>query len=465
MKLKRHVGEHRIKKKGNFLKRAVGLIVAATFFSVPGADVLGSFLTQPAPVILTHTGPTDPVSLSPVLSWTPESDAVAYEIEFFTEYVDGLSLSESDGRAIWRTTEIYENFANIPIDKIIGKSPGKAPVWWRVRALDLYHEAISPFSGLAALYTNPDLPRTSSPTPHDLPEPGRGAALLYPVYSWVKPYGISNFEVQIFNDNPEIFPSEIPVETLFSNIAEIYDESPRMGGYPIYWRVRSLNDVGAPVSEWSSPARRDTPEAVRWEAAVFGDSISHGGGHLSFGPEHLEYSWLHYLEFPTINLSQSGNVTADMVERFERDVLPFSPKYLLIMGGSNDLRGGDYTVEDAIENMETIKEKCLENGIYPIFLTIPPINPENIRRSFNEDTVPDWKERFDQFNEYIRQQPHIDTAAAIEAYSEDGKLPEWLGMDGLHEDVIGKQLMAARINAEWDNIKLSAEDNRREKIL
>lgn len=93
------------------------------------------------------------------------------------------------------------------------------------------------------------------------------------------------------------------------------------------------------------------------------------------------------------------------------------------MGGSNDLRAA-YSAADVIANMEGIKEKCRQNGIKPIFLTLPPINPENIKRAFDEDTDPDWPEKFAVFNDYLRQQPHIDTAKALEAYSPDGLLPD-----------------------------------------
>lgn len=446
------------KRRGGILKRAASVVVAAVIFSSPSTDVSGSFLTQPAPRALTVTSPTSPASLSPVLRWSEEPDAVAYEVELFTENLGTLDPSESDGRAVYRTSEVYSSEANLPIDKVIGKDPGDAPIWWRVRALNLLREAISPFSELTPLYTNGDLPRTVAPVPHDLPEEGRGSTLLYPVYSWVRPYGISNFEVQVFRDDPEKNPAARPVDTMFSDIAERYDDFPRMGDKPVYWRVRSLNEAGAPVSEWSRTARYPTPRETEWEVAVFGDSISHGGGHLSFGPEHIEYSWLHYLDFPAINLSQSGNVTRDMAERFEADVLPFSPKYLLVMGGANDLRGGDVTVEEAIANMEDIREKCRRHDIMPIFLTIPPINPDNIDKAFGEATVPEWRENFERFNEYIRTQPHIDTAAAIEPYSTDGLLPEWLGLDGLHQDVVGKQLMAARINADWEAAKSAAQN-------
>lgn len=43
-------------------------------------------------------------------------------------------------------------------------------------------------------------------------------------------------------------------------------------------------------------------------------------------------------------------------------------------------------------------------------MTLPPINPQNIARAFNEPTAEDWKERFAAVNAYIRTQIHIDLA-------------------------------------------------------
>ena len=54
---------------------------------------------------------------------------------------------------------------------------------------------------------------------------------------------------------------------------------------------------------------------------MLGDSISHGGGHFSYSPAVFSFSWLHYLDFPAINLSQSGDTSGMTAERFDRDVL------------------------------------------------------------------------------------------------------------------------------------------------
>ena len=442
---------------GGVLRSLTAISCICYILATPARDVYSSVITQPAPQILTQTSADTPVSLAPLLSWMLEADAISYEIEFFSDAMTNLNPQEVDKRAIFRTREVYTNEINLPLDTIRIDLPASQPLWWRVRALGVDGEPISPFSLLAPLYTNPDLPRMNAPLLRPIPKSGKGSALLYPVYSWVRLCGAVGFEVALYDANPEEQPDLAPIALEPSPIAELYDANPRMGDVTYYWRVRSFDRKGAPLGTWSETASFRT-EARHWDIAVLGDSISHGGGRLSYGPENLEYSWLSYLDFAAINLSQSGNITRDMVERFERDVLPFSPTYLLIMGGTNDLRSDEFTLEEAIANMEALKDKCREYGIKPIFLTLPPIHPANIERAFDEPTIPDWQERFAAFNDYLRQQPHIDTAAAFAPYATNGELPEWLGLDGLHEDVIGKQLIAARINAKWEEARTIADE-------
>ncbi len=423
---------------------------------MPSMDAHGGAVTQPAPEILTRTSAEHPVSYSPVLEWTKEPNSVSYQLEFFSSAVAGLDPREEDERALFRTSQIFSHTANLPLDEIRKGIPDSKPLWWRVRALDENGKAISPFSRLAVLYVDATLPRMSVPIPR--PEPkGRGSDMIYPVYSWVQPYGTTSFDVELYQEDPEQVPDAAPVGKWTATYSEQYDDSPRFGEADYYWRVRVLDEKGNP-GPWSEVASyRMKPR--HWEIAVFGDSISHGGGHLSHGPRNMEYSWLSYLDFPAVNLSHSGDVTGTLADRLERDVLPFSPDYLLILCGTNDLRADDFTVEGAIANIERVKEKCLRYGIRPIFLTLPPINPGNIDRTFNEKSVSDWQQRFAAFNDYLRKQPHIDTAAAFAPYVEkNGDLPTWMGLDGLHEDIIGKQLIAARVNAELKEAKKAADE-------
>jgi lysophospholipase L1-like esterase len=223
-----------------------------------------------------------------------------------------------------------------------------------------------------------------------------------------------------------------------------------MSSRPFYWRVRGIAADGiTPVGHYSDAQTFLTDPQAGWKVAIYGDSISHGGGHISFGPADWEYSYAFYLRFPTINLSKSGDTSSSMVDRFDEDVLPFHPHYLLIMGGSNSLRGG-VPANEVIDDLKTLQIKCQENNITPIFLTLPPINPENIKRAFDQDTVEDWQLQFAAVNAYIRGNfLYIDIAKAME--EPDGMLLTTYGLDGLHPDVEGKKIMADTINTAWSN--------------
>ena len=437
--------------------RAAGLSLLALFFSVPSHETQGLPLTQTPPTGLTHSSSEAPLPLAPLLTWQADLSAVAYEMEIFRTHPENIAADAVDGRAIFRTSEIYTNALHLSCAAFLSERAPDAPLWWRVRSLDLDRQPISPFSEAAPLYLDPRLPSMKAPVIYSPYNQGHGSVLLYPVYTWVRPEGAARFEIALYDEDPTRNPAAMPIDRLFSESAECYDPKPRYGAQPFYWRVRTVDESDAPLSGWSSPGAFRTAPGDEWEVAVFGDSISHGGGHVSYGPENLEYSWLRYLDFPALNLSQSGDVSKDMLDRFEADVLPFHPRYLLIMGGTNDLRSEDFTVDAAVENMEAIKEKCHRCGIKPIFLTLPPVNPQNIARAFGEPTDPPWAEKFAAFNDYLRRQPHIDVAATFAAYADSGELPEWLALDGLHQDILGKQLIAARVNVQWEEAKESAD--------
>ena len=183
---------------------------------------------------------------------------------------------------------------------------------------------------------------------------------------------------------------------------------------------------------------------MHFDIGIFGDSITQGGGHLYHSPSDLAYSYVSYLDFPAVNLGRSGDTTEMMEKRFDRDVLPFHVKQLLIMGGINDLRMGA-DPEKVIKHLKRIQEKCRAHGITPILMTILPINPENIEKYYREKTNENWREGVDTVNAFIRSEEHIDTAAPFAAFP---VMPTELAMDGLHGDWNAKQMIAGEINRE-----------------
>lgn len=399
---------------------------------------------------LSHYPKQDPSSNAPLLEWTEDLNAVYYELELFATIPDDLTNDKLSSQHLYYTATIYTCAKQLDLTKIAPEYlNGTTPLYWRVRSMDIDGNPITNFSALEEIYANNTPSSINSPIPHVIYNEGNGTTLLYPVYSFIPNANATKFEVEVTDNIPEnpngIEPSRYRIFSKIISGGELYDEAARIGTY--YWRVRGLDDEGNPVGVYCDAQIFRNEPSDSWEIGIFGDSISHGGGHLSFGPADWAYSYAYYLDFPTINLSCSGDTSATMVERFDNDVLPFHPKYLLIMGGSNSLRAG-VPADSVIHDLKTIQEKCYANGITPILLTLAPINPENIKKVFNEETADVWQDNFRLVNDFIRTQPHIDTAKALNS---PPILPTYYAMDGLHGDVPAKKIYAQEINDNFSH--------------
>lgn len=388
-----------------------------------------------------------PASNFPVLMWKPLPGAVYYEIEFLNfppENPNDLSPSRYQ---YFSSREVFTNGYNIDLSAYPGNH-----LYWRVRALDYNGNPLGVFSDAAELYINHALPVNLKPISNTGYKAANMPLPLYPVFSWIPITGATSYEVELTSKPPEnpngIMPSRHRLRhQIITGGSDYYDETPLLTPGIYYWRVRGLNEKGMAVGVYSNAEAFTVDHAAGKYAATLGDSITHGGGAVSYSPADMEYSFQTYLSFPTINLGKSGDTSASMLNRFDNDVLPYHPAFLIIMGGTNSLRGG-VPASQVIKELTAIRDKCLVHGIRPIFLTLPPINPEAIMQVFNEETVPEWQKEFAAVNYFIRQQRYyID----LEPYfrDENQTLPLRYATDGLHLDIEGKKLMAQIINANW----------------
>jgi lysophospholipase L1-like esterase len=81
----------------------------------------------------------------------------------------------------------------------------------------------------------------------------------------------------------------------------------------------------------------------------------------------------HYL-----NVGIGGNVTAEMLERFERDVLTYNPKVVVIMGGTNDLeRINTCSLEDIIANTAEMIDMAKNADIKVILCSVTPTSSKD----------------------------------------------------------------------------------------
>ena len=393
-----------------------------------------------------------PASLKPFLVWHPVPGAVCYEVELLSappEKDGGVKLS--DAYNLFDTQRVYTNGYQIDL------TPWKdrRELYWRVRALTLEKKPIGEFSRAEKIVVDasariPDAPlvNTFVQMPDEYP-------LLYPVYQWIPMNGIIRYEVELLYSPPEEKYAKTPVpDRAWHHIADdsfsCYDEYKRGDPGSYYWRVRAINEDGDTIGRYSETASFEVPETKgRPYAAAFGDSITHGGGALSYSPANREYDYMTYLNFPAMNLGQSGDRSRESLLRFEEDVLPYHPYNLIILTGSNDLRS-DRLAEDIIDDLAKIRDKCLANDIRPIFLTLMPIHPQNIHTAFRTETDDGWRAKLSKINEFIRKQEYY---VDLEPYFYDStrtQLDTALAIDGLHPDIRGKMLMAELINAHRD---------------
>ena len=265
-------------------------------------------------------------------------------------------------------------------------------------------------------------------------------APLYPVYAWIPLSGQMYHEVEVYRRTEG---RDIYLHTLRAGEYDVYDDMPFTQEGTYVYRVRGITAAGTPISEWS--AYGSFTVAARTPIAALGDSITHGGGAISVPPSYTLYNWETYCAVPVKNLGHSGDTTEEMLARFERDVLPFSPRVLLIMGGVNDFRAGVYGAE-TVRNLAALREKCRAHGITPIFLTATPIRPTMMTSRMTIQTPPsDWWAHRDYINNWVMQQEYSLDVSSVLADA-DGQLEAGYTTDGLHPDLMGKKYIGQTVD-------------------
>ena len=114
----------------------------------------------------------------------------------------------------------------------------------------------------------------------------------------------------------------------------------------------------------------------------FGDSLT--AGFQSPTQEHPRGEETPYGRFlqewlgPSIEVRVSGicgELTSEMAMRFRRDVLEHRPKYVVLLGGTNDL-GWNARPHDVMTNLIKMYELARASGITPVAVTVPSVRVE-----------------------------------------------------------------------------------------
>jgi lysophospholipase L1-like esterase len=145
-----------------------------------------------------------------------------------------------------------------------------------------------------------------------------------------------------------------------------------------------------------------------------------------------------------------GELTGEMVARFGRDVLDHQPKYVPILGGTNDL-GWNASPQDIINNLITMYEQVLGMGSLPIPVTVPSIRVEGAAESREGQAwVAEHLARRSQLNQLIREYADLKRLAYVDLFAataelESGQLAVNYSNDGIHLTTAGYRLFAERV--------------------
>ena len=319
-----------------------------------------------------------------------------------------------------------------------GLGPDTYRYYWAVCGLDRSGRAVGQFSVPRSLTEGTINPEAPAPTTEF---DKMAYAPLYPVYSWIPSKGAYSYEVQIWKQGKD--GKNQMIRSLYGQGSNIYDDAGYTSPGLYWWRVRAVGRNELPMSSWSEIREFKVTAPVAF--AAFGDSITHGGGAISTPPGYLMYDWESYSSVPIKNLGFSGNTVDAMLERFDTDVLAFSPKVLVIMGGVNNFREGG-TAAHIISVLAQIRECCRSNGIVPVFVTAAPINPDLMAGTYGmEAPTAGWRQQQLLLNDWIMHQMYaVDVTSDLT--DEDGWLRADRTTDGLHPDMEGKKYIGETIS-------------------
>lgn len=145
-----------------------------------------------------------------------------------------------------------------------------------------------------------------------------------------------------------------------------------------------------------------------------------------------------------------GEVTAEMVKRFHRDVLNHQPRYVPILGGTNDL-GWNASPTDIMHNLATMYEQALAMGAVPIPVTVPSIRVDDASGSREvQEWVAEHLARRIGLNRRIQEYAdsrdisYVDLFAAT-ADPQSGQLASIYSNDGIHLTTVGYRLFAEQV--------------------
>lgn len=141
----------------------------------------------------------------------------------------------------------------------------------------------------------------------------------------------------------------------------------------------------------------------------------------------------------------SGQTTSHMLVRFRRDVIDLSPKYVVILAGTNDIarNNGEISLENVVGNIASMCELARANGIRPVICSVLPATSFYWRPEVKpaQDIV--------LLNEMLREYADSERIRFVDYHSalkdENDGLPLKYAKDGVHPDLACYKIMEEMI--------------------
>ena len=172
----------------------------------------------------------------------------------------------------------------------------------------------------------------------------------------------------------------------------------------------------------------------RPKAVLIGNSITDG-----WASKHPEF----FAENNLIGRGISGQVTAQMLSRFQADVVALNPKMVIIMAGTNDIaqNNGYIEHEHILQNIQSMCELAKYNKIKPVLCSCLPAAAFKWRPNLTP------AEDIKRLNEMIKAYAKANKIKYVDYYSaladEHGGLPRAYAADGVHPNLDAYKIMEA----------------------
>lgn len=194
--------------------------------------------------------------------------------------------------------------------------------------------------------------------------------------------------------------------------------------------------IASAQGDWAGVGRYAEDNAkvtVQPKAVFMGDSITDGWPNAD-----KEF----FTDNNFLGRGISGQTTSHMLCRFRRDVVDHSPKYVVILAGTNDiaLNNGPIALEDVYGNIVSMCEIAKANKIKPVICSVLPAARYPWRPEVT-DSAEQVMRLNSMLKDYAKQNKfiYVDYHSAMK--DEHNGLPAELAKDGIHPTKAGYEMM------------------------